>query len=239
MGNFLPGVFDINVKSIYHSVNAIIPHMIKQGSGSIINIGSCITSKPTVGLLYYSATKGAVDLITRGLAAEYSSQGIRINGISPSLGQTALVSAFVGEDFTSDMAKDQAKEMPLQRMVTPRDIAKGCLYYAAPFFNDFQTYVHSVAKEIQLLIRLLSGGILRVDGGQYVSLQCPCQTTSNTKLTCTTVLNQSIITKHISIYKFSIKLLLAPPQGLVFVIENWHDPNTSPRSIGCLCERHS
>lgn len=133
------GLFDINVKSIYHSVNATLPHFLKQGSGSIINISSCVTSKPTSGLLYYNATKGAVDLLTRGLAAEYSSRGIRVNGISPSLGQTALVSEFVGEHFTSDMAKKQAKEMPVGRMVTPRDIAKGCLYYATPFFNDFQT----------------------------------------------------------------------------------------------------
>lgn len=143
-------IFDINVKSIYHSVNATMPHFIKQGSGSIINISSCLTSKPTSGLLYYSATKGAVDLLTRGLAAEYSSRGIRVNGISPSLGDTALVSEFVGEEFTKDMAKAHAIEAPVQRMVTPKDIAKGCLYFATPYFNDFQT-----------------GGMLRVDGGRY------------------------------------------------------------------------
>lgn len=133
------GVFDINVKSIYHSVNAVIPQMIKQKSGSIINISSCITCKPTVGLLYYAATKGAVDIITRGLAAEYSHHGIRVNAVCPSLGQTAMVADFVGESFTEDMAKSQAKEMPVGRMVTPRDIAKGCLFYATPFFHEFQT----------------------------------------------------------------------------------------------------
>jgi 3-oxoacyl-[acyl-carrier protein] reductase len=142
----ITGIFDINVKSIYHSVNATLPHFLKQGSGSIINICSCITSKPTVGLLYYSATKGAVDLLTRGLAAEYSSRGIRVNGISPSLGNTSLVSAFVGEEFTHDMARAQDKEAPLQRMVTPKDIAKACLYYASPFFNDFQTYVNTCTR---------------------------------------------------------------------------------------------
>ncbi|KAL7756834.1 hypothetical protein ACKLNR_013827 [Fusarium oxysporum f. sp. zingiberi] len=132
-------IFDINVKSIYHSVNATVPHFLKQGSGSIINISSCVTSKPTPGLLYYNATKGAVDLLTRGLAAEYSSRGIRVNGISPSLGNTALVSEFVGGEFTSDLLSQHNKEPPIERMVTPKDIAKGCLYYASPFFNDFQT----------------------------------------------------------------------------------------------------
>lgn len=135
------GIFDINVKGIFHSVNATLPLFLKQGHGSIVNISSCVTSKPTSGLLYYNATKGAVDLLTRGLAAEYSNRGIRVNGISPSLGNTALVSDFVGEEFTSGMAKVQATEAPVQRMVTPLDIAKGCLYFASPYFNDFQTYV--------------------------------------------------------------------------------------------------
>jgi 3-oxoacyl-[acyl-carrier protein] reductase len=135
----LLGIFDINVKGIYNSINAIMPHFLKQGSGSIINISSCVTSKPTTGLLYYNATKGAVDLLTRGLAAEYSSKGIRVNGISPSLGNTALVSEFVGVEFTKEMAERQATEAPIQRMVTPKDIAKGCLFYATPYFNEFQT----------------------------------------------------------------------------------------------------
>ena len=116
-----------------------MPHFLKQGSGSIINISSCVTSKPTVGLMYYNATKGAVDLLTRSLAAEFSDRGVRINGISPSLGATALVSDFVGKEFTPEMAKRQATEAPVQRMCTPKDIAKACLYFATPFFNDFQT----------------------------------------------------------------------------------------------------
>lgn len=82
-----------------------------------------------------------MDLLTRGLAAEYSHRGIRVNGISPSLGNTALVHEFVGEEFTKEKADAHAFEAPVHRMVTPRDIAKGCLYFATPYFNDFQTYV--------------------------------------------------------------------------------------------------
>lgn len=129
------------MKSIFHSINAVLPHFLEKGHGSIVNISSCVTSKPTSGLLYYNATKGAVDLLTRGLAAEYSSRGIRVNGISPSLGNTALVSEFVGKEFSGEMAKVQATQAPVQRMVTPLDIAKGCLYLASPHFNEFQTYV--------------------------------------------------------------------------------------------------
>lgn len=136
------------MKGIFHSINAILPLFLKQGHGSIVNISSCVTSKPTSGLLYYNATKGAVDLLTRGLAAEYSNRGIRVNGISPSLGNTALVSEFVGEEFNTEMAKVQATQAPVQRMVTPLDIAKGCLYLASPHFNDFQTYVPITFKQV-------------------------------------------------------------------------------------------
>ena len=160
------------MKSIYHSINAVLPHFLKQGRGSIVNISSCVTSKPTSGLLYYNATKGAVDLLTRGLAAEYSNRGIRVNGISPSLGNTALVSEFVGEEFSADMAKVQATEAPVQRMVTPLDIAKGCLYLASPYFNDFQTYAFTQCSQTRWYYRWLTrdfrGIVLRVDGGQYV-----------------------------------------------------------------------
>lgn len=89
--------------------------------------------------MYYNATKGAVDLLTRSIAKEYSPHGLRVNGISPSLGATGLVSDFVGAEFTPDMARAKASESPVQRMVTPRDIAKACLYYASPYFNEYQT----------------------------------------------------------------------------------------------------
>ena len=49
------------------------------------------------------------------------------------------------------VARAKAAESPVQRMVTPKDIARACLFYASPFFNDYQT-----------------GGMLRVDGGEYV-----------------------------------------------------------------------
>ncbi|KAM0554880.1 hypothetical protein ACHAPJ_006615 [Fusarium lateritium] len=144
-------IFDINVKSIFHSVNATMPHFLKQGSGSIINIGSCVVMNPSVGLAYYNATKGAVDMLTRSLAAEFSPKGVRVNGILPSLGNTALVQEFLGKDLTGDIVQDKSRASKLGRMVTPRDIAKGCLFFASPFFNEFQT-----------------GGLLRVDGGEYV-----------------------------------------------------------------------
>ena len=146
----ITGVFDINVKGIFHSINATVPHFLAQKSGNIINISSCVTSKPVEGLLYYNATKGAVDLLTRGLANEYSSRGIRVNGLSPSMGNTGLAADFVGQEFTADVAKSKATEALLNRLCTPMDIAKACLYFATPYFNDFQTYVSSFLNLLTL-----------------------------------------------------------------------------------------
>ncbi|KIY01116.1 uncharacterized protein Z520_02668 [Fonsecaea multimorphosa CBS 102226] len=143
-------IFDINVKSIFHSVGKIIPHFLAQGYGNIINIGSCITEKPTVGLTWYGATKGAVDMITRHLSNEYSPQGIRVNGVSPSISETPLMREFIGRDPDSASKESLTSHVPLGRLCTPLDIAKATLYFATPYFNDFQT-----------------GIILRVDGGHY------------------------------------------------------------------------
>ncbi|KAJ9602734.1 hypothetical protein H2200_012928 [Cladophialophora chaetospira] len=143
-------VFDINVKSIFHSVNVILPHLVAQGSGSVVNIASCITCKPTNGLMWYSATKAAVEVITRSLAREYSCKGVRFNAVSPSISETPLMRDFIGEEPTAESLSAAATEVPVGRLCTPMDIAKATLYFASSYFNDFQT-----------------GIILRADGGHY------------------------------------------------------------------------
>ncbi|KAK5047946.1 hypothetical protein LTR84_006136 [Exophiala bonariae] len=132
-------VFDINVKSIFHSINVILPHFIAQGSGSVVNIASCITCKPTNGLMWYSATKAAVEVITRSLAREYSGKGIRFNAVSPSISETPLMREFIGEEPTTESLSTAATEVPVGRLCTPLDIAKATLYFASTYFNDFQT----------------------------------------------------------------------------------------------------
>lgn len=115
-----------------------MPHFLEKKSGNIINISSCITENPTTGLTWYGASKGAVDMITRHLAAEYSPLGIRVNGISPSIGNTALFNDFVAND-APDEKVFQSLYPPLGRLCSPLDIAKGALYFACDYFNDFQT----------------------------------------------------------------------------------------------------
>ncbi|KAK7210910.1 hypothetical protein V2G26_018088 [Clonostachys chloroleuca] len=143
-------LFDINVKSIFHSVRVIVPYFLERGGGDIINIGSCITERPTTKLTWYGASKGAVDMITRHLSNEYAGRNIRINGVSPSISETPLMREFIGKTPDEESKNALISIVPLQRLCTPLDIAKGALYFASPYFHNYQT-----------------GIILRVDGGLY------------------------------------------------------------------------
>lgn len=136
-----------------------MPEFVAQGSGNLINISSSLTQKPINGLLYYIATKGAVDTLTRGLAGEYAERGIRVNGVLPSMGNTGLASDFVGREFDLETQGVKAAQIPLGRLCTPLDVAKACLYLATPYFNEFQTFV--TITSFQLLV-LLTTNLLGV-----------------------------------------------------------------------------
>lgn len=116
-----------------------MPYFLEKKAGNIVNISSCITEDPTTGLTWYGASKGAVDMATRHLAAEYARYGIRVNSVSPSIGNTALFKDFIANDNPDDQAISSLYP-PLGRLCTPLDIAKATLYLSTPYFNDFQTY---------------------------------------------------------------------------------------------------
>ena len=78
-------------------------------------------------------------MITRHLAAEYSSSGIRVNAVAPSISETPLMDEFLGERQTTDVIAKLAEQVPVGRVCKPEDIARACLYFAFPYFNDFQT----------------------------------------------------------------------------------------------------
>lgn len=124
-------VFNVNVKSIYHMARAVVPLMRKQGSGSIINIGSTAGIRPRPGLTWYNASKGAVNLMSKSMAAELGPDHIRVNAICPVMGATGLIEQFLG---TSDSPEARARitaGIPLGRMSTPEDVAQAALYLAS------------------------------------------------------------------------------------------------------------
>jgi 3-oxoacyl-[acyl-carrier protein] reductase len=142
-------VFDINVKSIFHFCQAMVPRWRAQGGGVMCNIGSTAGIRPRPGLTWYNATKGAVNLMSRSLALELAPDKIRVNCIAPVAGETPLLASFMGEDTPEKRAAFRAT-VPLGRLSTPRDIANAALYLCE---DDAD---------------LITGVILEVDGGRTI-----------------------------------------------------------------------
>jgi 3-oxoacyl-[acyl-carrier protein] reductase len=124
-------VFAVNVKSIYHSVQASLPVFRKQGTGGVIlNVGSTAGIRPRPGLTWYNGSKGAVNLMSKSLAVELAPDKVRVNVICPVAGDTPLLAAFMGED-TPEMRAKFIATIPLGRLSKPADVAKAALFLAS------------------------------------------------------------------------------------------------------------
>ncbi|MGS1008647.1 SDR family oxidoreductase [Achromobacter anxifer] len=124
-------VFAVNVKSIYLMAQAVIPLMREKKDGVIINVGSVGAIRPRPGLTWYNSSKGAVRVMTKSMAAELASDGIRVNLISPVMAPTGLLNDFMG---VADNAENRARfvsTIPLGRMCDPDDVANVAVFLAS------------------------------------------------------------------------------------------------------------
>jgi len=120
--------FDLNVLGLILSTQAAVK-LFDSGGGSIINVSSLVSTMGFPEAAVYSGTKGAVDAITRSLAKELGSRGIRVNAINPGMVETeGTHSAGIAE---SDMRKQVEAQTPLGRIGQPRDIAGAAVFLAS------------------------------------------------------------------------------------------------------------
>ena len=124
-------VFAVNVKSIYHMAQAVVPMMRQRGSGVILNIGSTAGIRPRPGLVWYNATKGAVNNISKSMALELAPDKIRVNAICPVMGETGLLTQFMGMADTPENRAKFVATIPLGRLSQPRDIANVAVFLAS------------------------------------------------------------------------------------------------------------
>jgi 3-oxoacyl-[acyl-carrier protein] reductase len=120
--------FDINVLGTILATQEALNHFGPQG-GSVINLSSVVGRHPVPGAVVYTATKGAVDTITRGLAKELGSRKIRVNAIAP--GGTETEGAHSLGLVGSDMEKQIVANTPLGRLGQPGDIAGAAVFLAS------------------------------------------------------------------------------------------------------------
>ena len=124
-------VYDINVKSIFFMVHAVVPLMRQARRGVILNVGSTAGIRPRPGLTWYNSSKGAVNLMSKSLAVELGPDNIRVNAICPVMGATGLLEAFMGMPDTPENRKKFIATIPLGRLSTPKDIAKAAVFLAS------------------------------------------------------------------------------------------------------------
>lgn len=125
-------IFDVNVKSIFHSARHTVPALIEAGGGSIINTASTAALRPRPGLTWYNGSKGAVVTFTKSMAVELAPENIRVNALCPVAGDTPMLGEFLGGEVTNEMYAQFVSTVPLGRLSTPADIAKAALFFASP-----------------------------------------------------------------------------------------------------------
>lgn len=124
---------DVTLKGIFLLSREVIPHMIRNGGGSIINIGSGWSLQGGPRAASYCAAKGGTVNLTRAMAIDYGKHNIRVNCVCPGDVDTPMLRsecAQLGEDTQSFMR--EAANRPLARVGTPEDIANAVLFLASP-----------------------------------------------------------------------------------------------------------
>jgi NAD(P)-dependent dehydrogenase (short-subunit alcohol dehydrogenase family) len=127
---------DVTLKGIYLLSRQVVPHMIRNGGGSIINIGSGWSLKGGPRAASYCAAKGGTVNLTRAMAIDHGKHNIRVNCVCPGDVDTPMLRsecAQLGEDNEAFMR--DAANRPLARVGTPDDIANAVLFLASPMSN--------------------------------------------------------------------------------------------------------
>jgi len=142
--------FDINAKAMWRTIRAFLPRMIEAGGGSIVNIASVASSQKGVPKRFvYSASKAAVIGLTKSVAADFITQGIRCNAICPGTVQSPSledrINALPGS-YDENRAGFIARQ-PMGRLGTPEEIAALAVYLA----SDESAF--------------MTGGEIKIDGG--------------------------------------------------------------------------
>ena len=136
-------IFDVNVKGVYHCINAAMPAFLKKHSGSIVTVSSMWGRAGASCEAAYSATKGAVIALTKALAKELGPSGIRVNCVAPGV---ILTDMCAGVD--PEILEEMAQESPIGRNGTAMDVAGAMAYLAEAEF--------------------VTGHVLNVDGGYVI-----------------------------------------------------------------------
>ena len=122
-------VWAVNVTGTFLASRAVLPQMIEQGHGSIVNVGSVAGMVGIPGMAAYCAAKGAIVNLTRQMGAEYAKHGIRVNSVSPgTIAETAMGKSLLGSDTSEAAMSKRLAKYPLGRFGKPEEIAEAVVF---------------------------------------------------------------------------------------------------------------
>jgi NAD(P)-dependent dehydrogenase (short-subunit alcohol dehydrogenase family) len=142
-------IISVNLTGTFLCCKAVLPHMVRQGSGSIINVASTTGAHDACArAVAYVSSKGGVTLLTRAMAIDHAKQGIRVNALCPGPTDTAMLR----NALTPDQLEAFAKTYPMGRLGRPEELASAALFLA----SDEASFV--------------TGSAMYVDGGQSAEI---------------------------------------------------------------------
>ena len=147
-------VIAVNLKSMYLTCKSVLPIMERQGKGAIVNISSIASIRFTVPWIAYNVSKGAVNSLTMGIAAQYAPTGVRCNAIAPGLLSTPMVYAPHKDNHASmeDMMRARDAAVPMGWQGEGWDVGEASVFLASDE------------------ARFITGHVLMVDGGSSLCM---------------------------------------------------------------------
>ncbi|SCH87110.1 MULTISPECIES: 7alpha-hydroxysteroid dehydrogenase [unclassified Romboutsia] len=139
-------LLELNIGSVFRISKLVIPHMLDNKGGSIVNISSIGGTVPDISRIGYGVAKSGVNNITQQIAMQYAKNNIRCNAVLPGMTETDAVKNAMSKEFQ----KSFLSHVPLNRMGTPEDIANAVAFFA----SDESSYI--------------TGSILEVSGGYHL-----------------------------------------------------------------------